>query len=169
MGVAQYAESSVVKIDSIFADLGKDRKKKRPGEVFTFCVKPSRWFLGQITTTDGSVGIFKNIIVANFFGKEFASEPTMSDFYQLTVETKSLIPPQLMNATGWRDGQFRTIGVAEVLQPLDVTPHAFYDPFSKLYKDEFENVVLNPPVLKGFRGLGNVYVVSDKIEDVLRS
>jgi hypothetical protein len=158
----------MVKIDSIFAELGKDRKKKRPGEVFTFCVKPSRWFLGQITTTEGSVGIFKKVIVANFFGREFPSEPRIDDFHKLTTETPSLIPPQLMNATGWRDGQFRTIGVADILQPRDVTPHAFYDPFAKLYMDEFENLVPEPPALKGFRGLGNVYVISDEIEKVLR-
>lgn len=168
MGVKEHAKPPMVNTDSIFADLGKDRKKRLLGEVFTFCVKPSRWFLGQITTTDGSIDVFKKVIVANFFGKEFASEPAMSDFRELTVDTKSLIPPQLMNATGWRDGLFRTIGVADVLEPKDVTPHAFFDPFAKLYKDEFERIVTEPPPLRGFRGLGNVYVVSDEIEKALR-
>lgn len=158
----------MVEKSSIFVNLGRDRKKRRAGEVFTFCVLPSRWFLGQITSTEGSIDPFKNVIVVNFFGQEYPTVPTMEDFRRLTPETTSLIPPQLMNATGWRDGQFRTIGVGEILHPNEVTPHAFYDPFAKCYKSEFDQVVPEPPLLRGFRGLGNVYVVSDEIKKALK-
>lgn len=169
MGSEEHADSTMVKHESIFEDLGPDRRKRKAGEVFAFCVRPSRWFLGQITTTNGSIDVFKNVIVAIFFGREYSSEPTMVEFLKLTPNTKSLIPPQLMNTTGWRDGQFRTIGVGRILQPRDVTPHAFYDPLTKCFKNEFEEVVADPPPLRGFRGLGNVYLIGDEIEKSLRT
>lgn len=140
----------------------KSRKKPRPGDIFVVQMPDRLFRYGRVIRVDANVGGLPAMLVYIFR----ASSPTKLPVPALRKE-ELLVPPLLINNTGWRDGYFETVE-HRLLKADDVLPvHCFYDDPFKRYVDADGNALAQRYQPCGFYGLGGYGSVDLKVSKAL--
>jgi hypothetical protein len=136
----------------------RSRKKPQAGDIFVVQMPDRLFRYGRVIRVDANVGGLPAMLVY-IFG---VSSPTKLPLPSLRKE-ELLVPPLLMNETGWRDGYFETVGHCP-LKAEDVLPvHCFYDDPFRRYVDADGNSLPQRYEPCGFYGLGGYGSVDLKI------
>jgi hypothetical protein len=111
------------------------RKLPRPGDIFVFQMRVDRLFrFGRVIRTDVKVkSITANLLY--IYGRTSTTKLPVPGLFT----NELLLPPLLINNTGWREGFFETVE-HQRLEPRDVlSVHCFFEPIYRQFVDADEN------------------------------
>lgn len=142
------------------------RKKRHPGDLFTFLMPDEKYRFIRYITDDALSGMGGPVNLLYVY--DYASDRDVLPPRNSFVPPKLLIPPQLTNNLGWVRGYFRYVASWPLEQDEVLNEHCFQDQLWKdRYYDEYGTRLRNPVGIVGSWGLASFATIDLDVSRVL--